>query len=252
MEGSTDSAFPGLQSLFRRLHRRICIYEPEFPGQNIGDGFTLPGLFFSELAEGSETISNLLVTSLGGEEVLALVRDNGEVEVCLTRQLEHHFRDQNTLKPEPIVYHNIGVSAWGLAIHSQTRTLAVSSNHHEVTFYQLGLILDVAENQLSKREALLRQKDYDYEAEPEVEDEYRYERRGSLKLQIPNGSANIPPIAFCNTGDDPAGRWLLTTDINRVSRAIDTFNGARTQEFRFGEPSETASLLSSSTPGRSF
>lgn len=34
---------------------------------------------------------------------------------------------------------NVGISAWGLAVHSASRLIAVSSNHHEITVFAFGL-----------------------------------------------------------------------------------------------------------------
>lgn len=137
---------------------------------------------------------------------------------------------------KPIFQKNVGISAWGLAIHAQARILAVSSNRHEVTIFRFGLVDQVQPSNSSRRTRKAKLDPQSGEAEPEGDDaaEPRQERKTDVTRQVLNGEANIPHIAFCNTGDDPDGRWLLTTDISGVCRAIDLHRFTLVQAFRFG------------------
>ncbi|OQN98224.1 hypothetical protein B0A48_15500 [Cryoendolithus antarcticus] len=94
-------------------------------------------------------INNILVAKLGTEEVLACVRDDGDCEVFMLRHIlsaiENYRRNASAgmLKlafDRPIYRVNVGSSAWGLSIHSESRMLAVSSNLHEITVIKFALV----------------------------------------------------------------------------------------------------------------
>lgn len=173
-------------------------------------------------------INNLLVQFLGNEEVVAAVRDDGDVTVVLVRHIiraiEQRAQPGNTLGPvanevRPLYQNNVGESAWGIAIHSQARILAVSANNHEIRVFKFGL--------------------YSAENSTAIDDESGAERGTDVNLRILNGISNIPCISFCNTGHDPQGRWLLSTDISGNCQGIDLLDTdnrfKRTQMFNFGE-----------------
>lgn len=173
-------------------------------------------------ADEPHAINYLIVQRLGKDEVIATVRDDGDVELFLVRHILQaigtHANDHGTVQDpiadnvKPFFQRNVGISAWGLAIHTQARMIAVSSNRHEVTIFRFGLV-----------------------EQPRADNvESRPERGTDVTRQVLNGEANIPHIAFCNTGDDPDGRWLITTDISGVCRAIDLHNFTLVQAFRFG------------------
>ncbi|KAK6428503.1 hypothetical protein LTR95_015350, partial [Oleoguttula sp. CCFEE 5521] len=177
-------------------------------------------------------INNILVAKLGNEEVLACVRDDGDCEVFMLRHIlsaiENWRRDfsksADMLKlifDRPIYRINVGISAWGLAIHSQARILAVSSNRHEITVVKFALVNGTdGTGSLPKAQA----------PKPETG-----ERRTETSVQVFHGTSNIPHIAFCNTTDDPHGRWLATTDISGVCTFIDLqADSGFMQSVRFG------------------
>lgn len=189
-------------------------------------------------------INYLLVHKLGNDEVIATVRDDGDVEVFLVRHVVHAIAtrlnvQQDTKEPvadnlKPIFQRNVGISAWGLAIHAQARIIAVSSNRHEVTIFRFSLVDETEGASLPRRWAAVDGgNEWDHERRAD-NTEYRPDRHADVTRQVLNGEANIPHIAFCNTGDDPDGRWLLTTDISGVCRAIDLHNFSLVQAFRFG------------------
>lgn len=134
--------------------------------------------------------------------------------------------DADELKP--IFQSNVGLSAWGLAVHSQARIIAVSANTHNITIFRFALI---EEDKVDMDD----QHDESTDAGPD--------RTMDYFPSVINGSSNIPYIAFCNTGDDPDGRWLLTTDISGFCRSVDLHaEGAQiSQTFRFGRHSSYAS-----------
>ena len=181
----------------------------------------------------------------GTEEVIAVVRDDGDVDAFLTRHIvqaiERRDEPGSTIGIEgdeirPFFQSNVGISAWGLAIHSAARILATSSNAHEVRVFKFGLL-----------------KINDAESSPSGDDHSRPGDRGEssngkaeqqretdVTHHVLNGETNIPYISFCNTGDDPEARWLLTTDISGVCRVMDLHSLEPVQAFRFGRSFATA------------
>lgn len=184
---------------------------------------------------------------LGNDEVIATVRDDGDVEVFLVRHIVHaiatrvnqHDATQDPVADnvKPLFQRNVGISAWGLAIHTQARIIAVSSNRHEVTVFRFGLVDEFDGVRSPRKQAKApdtsQSSRWDEERREDNVDS-RPERKTDVTRQVLNGEANIPHIAFCNTGDDPDGRWLLTTDISGVCRAIDLHSFTLVQAFRFG------------------
>nr|OQO18329.1 hypothetical protein B0A51_15059 [Rachicladosporium sp. CCFEE 5018] len=169
-------------------------------------------------------INNLLIAKLGTEEVLACVRDDGDCDVFLLRHviaaIETSRQGYFDSFERPMFQISVGISAWGLSIHSAARMLAISSNRHEITVIKFALADQVYDAATS------------YEAQPAKQDtgESRYE----TSVQVYHGLSNIPHIAFCNTGDDPHGRWLASTDISGDCRFLDLQAGAIVQFVRFG------------------
>lgn len=210
---------------------KIYVYEPQFPTQELSQspaliidtGPSAPGLDGHISRRQPHAINNLITQFLGEEEVLAAVRDNGDVDAYRIRHIhqaiEKRADPDNTLGLDaadirPFFQRNVGKSAWGLAIHSEARMIAVSSNNLEVTIFTFALVGDGA----------------DYQDEDVPQDEERIYRSACADIPpsdrknddtriISNGRANIPHIAFCNTGHDPTGEWLLSTDISGVVRS---------------------------------
>ncbi|KAK4505422.1 hypothetical protein PRZ48_003385 [Zasmidium cellare] len=177
-------------------------------------------------------INNLVVQCLGNEEIIATVRDDGDVDAFFVRQIIHAIErrtepgssvgvDADEVKP--FFQSNVGMSAWGLAIHSEARILATSANTHSITIFKFGLVDADEQDQPQEGEEL-----------HENGGKSEQHRKNDVTEQVLNGTSNIPHIAFCNTGDDPEARWLLTTDIGGFCRSIDLWEMGTAQTFRFG------------------
>jgi hypothetical protein len=230
------------------------VYEPEFPEQTVHAPALIvtsqpssPGLRGYLDRDEPHAINYLIVQNLGKDEVIACVRDDGDVEVFLIRHILHAIATRvsmhdTTLDPvadnvKPLFQRNVGISAWGLAIHTQARIVAVSSNRHEVTIFRFGLVDEFDEDEGPRKQAKTSDESQTSKWDEERREdnmESRPERKSDVTRQVLNGESNIPHIAFCNTGDDPDGRWLLTTDISGVCRAIDLHSFTLVQAFRFG------------------
>ena len=232
----------------------IYVYEPEFPEQTLhAPVLIVPSQPSSPDLRGyidrdePHAINYLIVQKLGKDEVIANVRDDGDVEVFLVRHIVHAIatlvnrhdisKDPVADNVKPLFLRNVGISAWGLAIHTEARIIAVSSNRHEVTIFRFGLVDEFDDIQTPRKQAKSTDDGHPSRWDEERREDNvdsRPERKTDVTRQVLNGEANIPHIAFCNTGDDPDGRWLLTTDISGVCRAIDLHNFALVQAFRFG------------------
>lgn len=227
--------------------KHIHVYVPQFPTQAIGEK---PALVFTSHPSDMglrgfldprhpHAINSLLVQDLGNEEVVAVVRDDGDVDAFLVRHvvqaIERRAASGNMMgvvadEVRPIFQDNVESSAWGLAIHSQARILATSSNKHEVRIFKFGLISDGATSRV------------DEAYQDGSEDSTPGSREEDVTLHVINGNANIPYIAFCNTGDDPHGRWLLTTDVGGFCRVMDLQRSTCSQTFRFGQSFAAANI----------
>lgn len=240
--------------LFIAYGQSIHVYVPSFPSQEIAEK---PSLIFTSQPSSHgltgyidqrnpHTINNLVVELFGTEEVIAVVRDDGDVDGFLTRHIvqaiERRDEPGSTIGIEgdeirPFFQSNVGLSAWGLAIHSEARILATSSNAHEVRVFKFGLLRADALESLASEDG-----NDSSESTGESTAAGKQHRKTDVTHHVLNGETNIPCIAFCNTGDDPDARWLLTTDISGVCRVMDLRSLEALQAFRFGRSFATAHL----------
>ncbi|KAL2889184.1 CRT10 domain protein [Ceratocystis lukuohia] len=93
--------------------------------------------------------ANTIATGfLGAMEIVVTSHDDGDVVVYDTSHIEQYVRfllanegrhpknPNGTIPyPQPIYRINVGLSAWGIAIHQKSRLIAISSNRHEVTVF---------------------------------------------------------------------------------------------------------------------
>ncbi|KAI0818217.1 hypothetical protein GGR55DRAFT_63825 [Xylaria sp. FL0064] len=91
-------------------------------------------------------MNHLIMGDLGHEEVLLLACDDGDVLGYYTSQIETALlrlesddapREATIVKP--FFHQNVGISAWGLAVHKQSRLIAVGNNKHEVHVFAFAL-----------------------------------------------------------------------------------------------------------------
>ncbi|KAK8151899.1 hypothetical protein BC567DRAFT_170760, partial [Phyllosticta citribraziliensis] len=196
----------------------IFVYQPNFPDQRLDSDPTLilqpsgpehaqPIVHEAPLGPG-RYINQLIVDFLGNEEILLLALHNGgvigyrisQIQQAIEKRQEPDCVETNVGDDvTPFFREHVEKSAWGLAVHREARMIAVSSNTHKVTVFAFAL---------DRRDA------------PSSGPWYR-DRSSQRKVQLPNTGTNIPCVAFCNTADDPEGRWLMTTDIEGVARIFD-------------------------------
>ncbi|KAI2635467.1 hypothetical protein GGS21DRAFT_83933 [Xylaria nigripes] len=90
-------------------------------------------------------MNHLIMGNLGDAEILLVAFDDGDVVAYYTAHIETALlklesgstRDDTIVKP--IFHQNVGISAWGLAVHSKSRLIAVGTNRHEVHVFAFAL-----------------------------------------------------------------------------------------------------------------
>jgi len=174
----------------------IWVYQPTYPVQKLGGEPSLKlrlpkssGVKTGDLdPDHPHNVNHLVVTFLGIEEIFLVTCDDGDVLGFQTYEIQQAIeRRREPDCPETIygsdVRHffleNVGKSAWGLAVHTEARKIAVSSNTHCVMVFEFGLA--------------------------RKDEQTAYTLSGQLD--------NIPCVTFCNTGEDPDGRFLACGDI---------------------------------------
>ncbi|UNI14889.1 hypothetical protein JDV02_001470 [Purpureocillium takamizusanense] len=98
------------------------------------------------------TINHLIVGVLGLEEIIVASYDDGDVVAYYAKDIADCILDQprrpwagktatdgTKTCPKPFFHDNVGKSAWGLAVHQESRLIAVSSNKCEVTVFAPAL-----------------------------------------------------------------------------------------------------------------
>lgn len=96
---------------------------------------------------GPQLINHLITGFLGREEIVLSCFDNGDVIAyyvkdlvrCTSADTHSSGTPQTREQPTPFFHENVGMTAWGLAIHQKSRLIAVTTNRHEVTVFAFGL-----------------------------------------------------------------------------------------------------------------
>ncbi|KAG0086350.1 hypothetical protein BGZ93_000162 [Podila epicladia] len=153
-----------------------------------------------------DTIINAIrVGYLGTEEIVATVNHSGGVCVWFTMRLQK----------DPFLL-SASESAWGLAIHSEQRMIAVSTNAHLVDVFHFGI--DIVKSQSSRTLA----PDLSVDPSTTTLSESHQIFRGHLH--------NIPCVAF-----SPCGRFLASTSLDGTCRTWNIASGKETQHASFGD-----------------
>ncbi|KAH6666558.1 hypothetical protein B0J14DRAFT_194024 [Halenospora varia] len=91
-------------------------------------------------------VNHLIVGNIGQHEIILLATDDGDVLVYYTHLFQAEIksdlglaRSSKSSGTRPLLHENVGSSAWGLAIHEQSRLVAVSSNLREITVFGFAI-----------------------------------------------------------------------------------------------------------------
>lgn len=180
---------------------------------------------------GGRSLNHVITGFLGGDEILLACSDKGDVFAYYTRHMaaeilsrvprETNSGDRSTWL-KPFFEANVGMSAWGLAIHRKSRLIAVSSNLWEIIVFAPAL----SEPPVVPAKRLSHM--------TEVEQKVRSRKRNMrIIIGFPHEAHNMPNICFLDDeqgfaekvgGTDINGHawiadiWKAETPIRRVFR----------------------------------
>lgn len=256
----------------------LYVYQPQFPSQTLplkpalviplpDSRLGLPGHFHNSKPH---AVNNIIIADLGKDEVVLCACDDGDVVAYWTRGIQNAIKRSQeedavmggtTEEMRPMFHQSVGESAWGLAVHKESRKVAVSSNTTEITIFEFALsqeedkrhtlvdekgsVRHNAGMQARRRRFGLPRSSAIPEEEPttpegvELEQQHTHEewaspndndspgRTRNVRLTLVDRHVtNIPCIAFCNTPEDVEGEFLVSTDIMGVTVLWDTNTGA--------------------------
>lgn len=156
-------------------------------------------------------INHIITGFLGKEEVVVACYDDGDVVAYYVKEVAErvfHRRGATTGAssrgpPRRFFHENVGISAWGLAVHEKSRLIAVSSNRHEVTVFAFGL---ASERSISKE--LLAQIPRD-QTDANVRQRARNWR---IVVLLGTHADNVPNVCFIDD-DDGYAEKICAIDI---------------------------------------
>lgn len=191
-------------------------------------------------------VNHMVIGDLGEKEILLIARDNGDVVAWYTHTIAHCIearrlwerhpragtRETTSVKP-PSPRHffatSVGLSAWGLAIHTKSRLIAVSANTSEVTVFAFALDGDDADAQFEDTatnvHATVLPMCEDFEpVQSRLRESFRTRKR-TWRIIITFGreASNLPSISFCDDSHGNADR-IAAIDINGCLWIADIWN----------------------------
>ncbi|KAK1755148.1 hypothetical protein QBC47DRAFT_446896 [Echria macrotheca] len=174
-------------------------------------------------------MNSIMVGNLGNLEVLFFAFDDGDVGAYYTHSIARCIRTNSCHSPgtgshrmagpKEFFHDNVGLSAWGLAIHQQSRLLAVSSNKHEVTVFAFAMSKNPVEGQPldEDRSPVVWSGQTALELERHLKSRTRMWR---IVLPIAAEGHNIPSISFCDDENGDAEK-VVAFDIHGNTWILD-------------------------------
>ncbi|EEU48582.1 uncharacterized protein NECHADRAFT_74873 [Fusarium vanettenii 77-13-4] len=139
-------------------------------------------------------INHIITGLVGHEEIVLACYDDGDVVAYYTKDIGTYVLggrgttgSSHKATPRPFFRENVGMSAWGLAIHQKSRLLAVSSNRHEVIVFALALTSDP----FKRKEAPSSDSQ-----EPKKKTSHRRTRNWRIVIMMGSDADNMPNICF--------------------------------------------------------
>ncbi|EPE08276.1 hypothetical protein F503_01059 [Ophiostoma piceae UAMH 11346] len=168
-------------------------------------------------------VNHMIVGDLGDTEILLMAFDDGDVIAYYTEHIVKYLSSKwrghptrSPKKPTPFFRETVGLSAWGLAIHTKSRLIAVSSNLAEVTVFAPALY------RAYRRWSVTTESDSIENAPAFHPGRYGFQKLKSalekrarnwrILLPLGRGGKNIPSIAF--VGDCGLPYMIIATDID--------------------------------------
>ncbi|KAF9934831.1 hypothetical protein FBU30_010804 [Linnemannia zychae] len=166
------------------------------------------------------TINIIQVGYLGTEEVLVTANDAGEACVWFT----------SNLRRDPLLL-SVTESAWGVAIHSERRLIAISTNAHTVTIFHCGTNSRISSRRYSSNAPTFTGSTTAEGSPPSFNPNLLSATdEPSTSQQILSGhDHNIPCVTF-----SPCGRFVATSSIDRTCRTWRLSDGKQIQQKSLG------------------
>ncbi|EGS19000.1 uncharacterized protein CTHT_0056200 [Thermochaetoides thermophila DSM 1495] len=151
-------------------------------------------------------INHLIVGDLGNLEIVLAAYDDGDVVAYYSETIVSYIeaneaknrsptkaRRRSIPVPKPFFHDNVQSTAWGIAIHKQSRLIAVSSNQYEVTVFAFALRRNGAVNDsISQRpSASTDQKNQELQSDLRSRN-----RTWRIVMNLSSKGHNIPNISF--------------------------------------------------------
>jgi hypothetical protein len=234
-----------MQLYFAAYQDRIYVYQPRRAGPQI---LPSPSLILhprqSKLGEQCggaidprfpHQINHIIVGNLGDLEIVLLAYDDGDTVAYYTHAIIRGLKttsgqargpgaspSRQGAHPKPFFHENVGKSAWGLAIHEQSRLIAVSSNLHEVTVFafairRAGITHNLFATDDSPRLECGRTA---FELQRHFQSRTRTWR---IILPIGRGGNNIPNVSFMDDEQGNADK-VVAIDIGGSAWLLDIWN----------------------------
>jgi hypothetical protein len=189
-------------------------------------------------------VNHLTIGDFGEEEILLMAYDDGDVVGYYTRNIEDDISGHERARRnrpscssiQPFFHENVQISAWGLAIHSKSRMIAVGSNLHSITVFIPALTeqdgppifqnADRFYHSVCKTVSGYAQ-DFHVREEGSAPVDIRWLRRRDLNWKItfdtrPQGD-NIPNLTFSNDKEGNANQ-VVAIDIKGNIWLMDIWN----------------------------
>lgn len=253
--------------LFVAYSDQIYVWEPAGPRQVLG---RKPAMIITPVmrdpdAEGyissrcPHGINSILVDDLGRDEILLLATDSGNVCGYHVESIFSYIEAAKSrgekfpiLEPriDPFFCENVGLSAWGLAIHKFARLIAVTANTGVITVFAFALAETDAESDddptgfwadlsMSFEQNWVHiQNEEDFATLHELYRKNRHRSR-NVRISFQGHYTNIPSVSFLSSDLDSGGMWMVSTDIENkvfVWTIWDNLDPVRVLQFAEGEP----------------
>lgn len=222
---------------------RILVYQPANQDQYLptprstinlaSSGRGIPGYIDPT---NPHAVNQLIVSDLGIEELLVVVCDDGDVVAYTTRSIEKEierrapdeYRSADFVSElRPFFVNNVGMSAWGVAVHKEARMIAVSSNLKNINVFVFALsdsncgTSDAGEDDDAPMSSLSThewtQTFHSRKRDPK-------DRSRNIEIIITGHWNNIPNITFFNPATPLENEvFLLSTDIDGVTYIWDVW-----------------------------
>ncbi|KFY34725.1 hypothetical protein V494_06527 [Pseudogymnoascus sp. VKM F-4513 (FW-928)] len=207
---------------------QICIYKPTGPQQLLTTDplliLDLPSTPEADRIRASDpysthSINHLIVGNLGTREIILCACADGDVLAYYTTPIHRASLSPPSTpsstppiaappQPTPFFHESVGISAWGLAIHSSSRLIAVSSNAHEVQVFAFALSSPALTPPLLPSDSTCNFPTLSPTPTSPPS------RASNFRLRLPLGlrGDNIPSIAFTSTPEGEADS-IIASDI---------------------------------------